>query len=163
MSAAVLSKFFEKHPDFKHQNISRYVMPRPFTREGLETRLAIRSVFEANPAMPHADLRRQFNVVQTMVDSALGKTAAEWQALLDATPAGNARAIPADGEPTRPVAVPTIAATNMPGLEQGIVKFTRKPAKMGEDYIFWIPRVYVRNGLVDPNAEYEVYLKKKRM
>nr|MDO8108938.1 hypothetical protein [Candidatus Sigynarchaeota archaeon] len=30
-------------------------------------------------------------------------------------------------------------AVKMPGLEQGIVKFTRKPAKMGVDYIFWIP------------------------
>jgi hypothetical protein len=54
---------------------------------------------------------------------------------------------------TRPVAV-------MPGLEQGIVKFTRKPAKMGEDHIFWIPRVYIKNGIVDPSVEYEVYLKK---
>ena len=45
-------------------------------------------------------------------------------------------------------------------LEKGVVKFTRKPAKMGEDYIFWIPRVYVRNGLVDVSVEYEVYLKK---
>ena len=31
---------------------------------------------------------------------------------------------------------------------------------MGEDYIFWIPRVYVRNGLVDPSCEYELYLRK---
>ncbi len=50
----------------------------------------------------------------------------------------------------------------MPGIEQGIVKFTRKPAKMGEDFIFWIPRVYVRNGLVDPNSEYEIFLAKKK-
>ncbi len=48
----------------------------------------------------------------------------------------------------------------MPGLEQGIVKFTRKPAKMGTDYIFWIPRTYVKNGLVDPNVEYEIFLRK---
>jgi len=47
-----------------------------------------------------------------------------------------------------------------PGLEQGFVMFKRKPAKMGDDHIFWIPRVYLRNGLVDPNAEYEVYLRK---
>jgi hypothetical protein len=45
-------------------------------------------------------------------------------------------------------------------LEKGVIKFTRKPAKMGEDYIFWIPRVYVKNGLVDPTVEYEIYLKK---
>jgi len=56
-------------------------MPRPFTREGLETRVAIRKAFEANPAMSHADLRRQFGAVQQMVDSAMGKTAAEWQAM----------------------------------------------------------------------------------
>lgn len=49
----------------------------------------------------------------------------------------------------------------MPGIKEGVVKFTRKPAKMGEDYIFWIPRVYLKNGLVEPGVEYEVYLKKK--
>jgi|SRR5271157_1876614 len=114
------------------------VMPRPFTREGIETRLAIRKAFEANPALSRPDLCRQFNVLQTMVDSALGKTATEWQALLDATPAGNpriekdARAEPTGAEPTRHAATPTITAITMPGLEQGIVKFTRKPAKMGE-------------------------------
>ncbi len=47
-------------------------------------------------------------------------------------------------------------------LEKGYVKFTRKPAKMGEDYIFWIPRVYIKNGIVDPACEYEVYLHKKK-
>nr|MDO8114224.1 hypothetical protein [Candidatus Sigynarchaeota archaeon] len=45
-------------------------------------------------------------------------------------------------------------------IDKGVVKFTRKPAKMGEDYIFWIPRVYIKNGLVDPTIEYEIYLKK---
>lgn len=50
--------------------------------------------------------------------------------------------------------------TVMPGLEQGVVKFMRKPAKMGDDYIFWIPRVYIKNGLVTPGIEYDVYLKK---
>jgi hypothetical protein len=49
----------------------------------------------------------------------------------------------------------------MPGLAQGVVKFTRKPAKMGMDYIFWVPRVYVKNGIVDPRVEYEVFLKKR--
>ena len=142
-------------------------MPRPFTREGIETRLAIRKALEANPALSRPDLRRQFNVLQTMVDSALGKTAPEWQALLDATPASNARieektnAEPVGADPTRPAAAHAIAVITMPGLEQGIVKFTRKPAKMGEDFIFWIPRVYIRNGLVDPNVEYEVYIKKR--
>ena len=50
----------------------------------------------------------------------------------------------------------------MPGIEQGIVKFTRKPAKMGGDYVFMVPRVYLKNGLVDPTCEYEVYLKQKK-
>ncbi|MBN2150568.1 MAG: hypothetical protein JW839_03880 [Candidatus Lokiarchaeota archaeon] len=51
-------------------------------------------------------------------------------------------------------------ATNVLGIEQGFVMFRRKPAKMGDDHIFWIPRVYIKNGLVDPACEYEVYLKK---
>jgi hypothetical protein len=134
---------------------------RPFNREGLESRLAIRSALDANPNMSHADLRRQFNVSQAMVDSALGKTATEWQALLDATPAGEPmqRSPPERGFTVSPAPATPI----MPGLDQGILKFTRKPAKMGNDYMFWIPRVYVRNGLVDPNAEYDIYLKKKRV
>ena len=132
-------------------------MPRPFTREGIETRLAIRMAYEADPAIMHSDLRRQFNVIQPMVDSALGKTAAEWKSLLDTTPTNVmprvnlAHSLPTNSK--SPV---------MPGLEQGIVKFTRKPAKMGEDYIFWIPRVYIKNGLVDPSIEYEIYLKRKK-
>ncbi|MEX2680394.1 MAG: hypothetical protein Q6373_002245 [Candidatus Sigynarchaeota archaeon] len=46
-------------------------------------------------------------------------------------------------------------------IEKGVVKFMRKPAKMGDDYIFWIPRVYIKNGLVDPSVEYDVYLRKR--
>jgi hypothetical protein len=46
------------------------------------------------------------------------------------------------------------------GFETAVVKFRRKPAKMGADYIFWIPRTYIRNGLVDPNVEYDLYLKR---
>ena len=42
-----------------------------------------------------------------------------------------------------------------------VIKFARKPAKMGGDYIFWIPRVYVKNGLVDPAIEYDVILVKR--
>jgi len=133
-------------------------MPRPFTREGLETRIAIRTAFEANPAMLHADLRRQFNVVQQMIDSAMSKTAAEWQALLDAAPAKETRP---ETTPRKEIENAVTSASSMPGLEQGIVKFTRKPAKMGSDFIFWIPRIYIKNGLVDPSAEYEVYLKRK--
>nr|MDO8114875.1 hypothetical protein [Candidatus Sigynarchaeota archaeon] len=51
-------------------------------------------------------------------------------------------------------------AANEFTLEHGVVKFTRKPAKMGTDYIFWIPRAYVKNGIVDTSVEYEVYLRK---
>jgi len=32
--------------------------------------------------------------------------------------------------------------------------------QMGEDFIFWIPRVYVKNDVIDPKSEYEVYLRK---
>lgn len=140
-------------------------MPRPYTREGIETRFAIRTALDENPAIPHAEVRRQFSVAQAMIDSALGKTSVEWQALLDATPASKIRPEKKvrDVSPNREsTASPTVVPASMPGLEQGIVKFTRKPAKMGEDFIFWIPRVYLKNGLVDPSAEYEIYLKKKQ-
>ncbi len=43
-----------------------------------------------------------------------------------------------------------------------IVRFTRKPAKSGVNYLIWIPRALVRDGLVDPNAEYEIYLQRSR-
>jgi|SRR5271157_248811 len=137
-------------------------MPRPFTREGLETRIAIRTAYEANPATSLADLRRQFDVLQQLVDSAMGKTAVEWQALLDVTPARDPSPRQPKAASVAPAPVPNTVQTGptMPGFEQGIIKFTRKPAKMGEDFIFWIPRVYIKNGLVDPNVEYEVYLKK---
>ena len=51
-------------------------------------------------------------------------------------------------------------ARDIQGFETAVVRFRRKPAKMGADYIFWIPRTYIRNGLVDPTVEYEVYLKR---
>lgn len=63
--------------------------------------------------------------------------------------------------PTSAPAIATPVLAKMPGFEQGVVKFARKPAKMGQDYILWIPRVYLKNGLVDPTVVYEVYLKKK--
>jgi hypothetical protein len=55
---------------------------------------------------------------------------------------------------------PQAAQANLQGFETATIKFRRKPAKMGADYIFWIPRTYIRNGLVDPSVEYEVYLKR---
>lgn len=42
---------------------------------------------------------------------------------------------------------------------QGTVKFKRKPAKTGPEYIFVIPRSFVKNGLINPNRTYEIYLK----
>ena len=38
------------------------------------------------------------------------------------------------------------------------VHFKRKPAKMGDRYVFNIPKNYIDNGLIDPNEEYIVYL-----
>jgi hypothetical protein len=36
------------------------------------------------------------------------------------------------------------------------VTFKRKPAKQGADWMFYIPRVYVENGIIDPNRAYKV-------
>jgi hypothetical protein len=46
-------------------------------------------------------------------------------------------------------------------MKTNALRFDRKPAKMGEDFIFWIPRVYIKNELIDPACEYHVYLVKK--
>ena len=48
---------------------------------------------------------------------------------------------------------------NIDFLEKGI-KFKRKPAKMGERYVFTIPQSYIENGLIDPNETYMIYLAK---
>ena len=37
-----------------------------------------------------------------------------------------------------------------------VTVFNRKPAKMGEDYIFKIPRGSIRDGIIDPNKKYEL-------
>lgn len=34
----------------------------------------------------------------------------------------------------------------------------KKLAKMGQDYIISIPRIYIRNGIIDPKKIYNVYL-----
>ncbi|MEX2755251.1 MAG: hypothetical protein Q6365_007630 [Candidatus Sigynarchaeota archaeon] len=39
------------------------------------------------------------------------------------------------------------------------IKFKKKPAKMGADHCFWIPRSFIKNGLIDVTKTYEVYLK----
>ncbi len=46
------------------------------------------------------------------------------------------------------------------GKDMDIVTFRRKPAKTGTNYLIWIPRTMVRDGRIDPDAEYEVYLRK---
>ncbi len=136
------------------------------TKAGMVLRRAVRADFDANPKIDHLVLRRNHGVSEGIVESALTKTLAEWDALIAATPddvpaALNAKPAPVNITPPAAKAGETTTAVVMPGLEQGIVKFTRKPAKMGEDYIFWVPRVYLKNGIVDPHVEYEVYLKKK--
>jgi hypothetical protein len=139
------------------------------TKAGAVLRRAVRADADANPGIDHMKLRSKHGVAEGIVASSLTKTVAEWDALIAATPddqpfvkkekVSPARdAIPADA-PADIGSTPTPVV--MPGLEQGVVKFTRKPAKMGQDYIFWVPRVYLKNGLVDPRVEYEVYLKKK--
>jgi len=51
-----------------------------------------------------------------------------------------------------------------PGDEQArdkdVVAFRHKIAKTGVNYCIWIPRKLVREGRIDPHAEYEVYLRK---
>lgn len=42
-------------------------------------------------------------------------------------------------------------------LEKAI-HFKRKPAKMGDRYVFNIPQNYVENGLIDPKETYIIYL-----
>jgi hypothetical protein len=141
-------------------------MGKKMTKAGMELRHAIRADADANPSIDHKELRSKHGVAEGIVESALTKTVAEWDALISITPGDVPAAPRAKPAPTAPAknggdATAAITTAIMPGMEQGIIKFTRKPAKMGTDYIFWIPRVYVKNGLVDPRAEYEVYLKKK--
>jgi len=135
------------------------------TRSGIELRRNIRADLDANPELSIADLRRKYKTTPIIVASALSKTVDEWTAMIDSAPASNS--ISRHGKPSQANSKEMEnkelnSSTIMPGLEQGIVKFMRKPAKMGEDFIFWIPRVYIKNGLVDPSVEYEIYLKKKQ-
>ncbi len=150
-------------------------MGKKMTRAGMVLRRAVRADIDAKPTIDHLKIRSKHGVAEGIIESALTKNIAEWDALIVATPDDapvvhrpkRAPASAVSETPSPPAAtrgeatkVPTAAAA-MPGLEQGVVKFTRKPAKMGTDYIFWVPRVYVKNGLVDPRTEYEVYLKKR--
>ncbi len=146
-------------------------MGKKMTRDGMELRRAVRADLDASPGIDHLAIRRKHGVAEGIVESALTKTLAEWDALLAVTPdektaAPMAEAIVAldSAASAGAGAAPQRATAHepaMPGIEQGVVKFLRKPAKMGQDHIFWIPRVYIKNGLVDPTCEYEVYLKKR--
>ncbi len=144
-------------------------MGKKMTKAGMVLRRAIRADADAHPDHDHKALRSKHGVPEGIIESAMTKTVAEWDALIAATPddlaivkkekAPPARDVTPDDAPVDNGIAPAPVA--MPGLEQGYVKFTRKPAKMGEDYIFWVPRVYLKNGLVDPHVEYEVFLRKK--
>jgi len=47
-------------------------------------------------------------------------------------------------------------------LETFIKLVKNKPiAKMGPDFIIWIPRDMIRSGQIDPSEKYEIFLKKK--
>ncbi len=148
-------------------------MGKKMTKAGAELRRAVRADLDADPNIDHKKIRSKHGVAEGIIESAMTKTLAEWDALIATTPDDEpaatkektfqALSTSTNGTPASSAAAPTPAANAaaMPGLEQGIVKFTRKPAKMGQDYIFWIPRVYIKNGLVDQACEYEVYLKRK--
>ena len=137
------------------------------TLEGMKQRRAIRADVDAAPAADHLQFRSKYRVGEGIIASALTRTVAEWDALIVATPADVVEKPRQPEKEQQQALAPAIEKTEQKtgfitlGLEQGFVKFIRKPAKMGMDYIFWIPRVYVKNGLVDPSCEYEVYLKKR--
>ncbi len=140
-------------------------MGKKMTKAGMLARRAIRADIDANPDIDHKVLRSKHRAPEGFIESARTKTVAEWDAIIAATPEDIIAVPPA--KPATSVKDPSAAEADvpaspaMPGLEQGYVKFSRKPAKMGADYIFWVPRVYLKNGIVDPHVEYEVYLKKK--
>jgi hypothetical protein len=43
-------------------------------------------------------------------------------------------------------------------LKKKIIKFSKKPAKHGDYYIFHIPNSFIKEGLIDPSKKYTVYL-----
>jgi hypothetical protein len=126
-------------------------MPRSVSKKTAELRLAIRHHADAHPDASNSELSAKFSVGPYDIAKALERTADQWQAIVDGT-----TPIPA----ARPRASSPPSPSLDSGFETAVVKFRRKPAKMGADFIFWIPRTYIRNGLVDPNVEYEVYLKR---
>jgi hypothetical protein len=137
------------------------IMGKKMTKAGMVTRRAIHADIDTNPAIDHVKLRSKYRIQDQVITSAMTKTVAEWDTLIAATPDDQPSTPRVFNPPeTRPGSGEDVGIA-MPGIEQGVVKFTRKPAKMGEDYILWIPRVYIKNGLVDHGVEYEIFLKKK--
>jgi hypothetical protein len=57
-------------------------MPRTLKKEDMELRRAIRAEKDGNPSLTHREIRDKFSISQSSVVSALGKTVAEWDALL---------------------------------------------------------------------------------
>jgi len=43
-------------------------------------------------------------------------------------------------------------------LNKKIIKFSKKPAKHGNYYIFHIPNSFIKEGLINPDKIYTVYL-----
>jgi len=43
-------------------------------------------------------------------------------------------------------------------FEKKVVKFTKKVAKTGRAYCFYIPSSFIKNGLIDPTKTYTVFL-----
>ncbi|MBN2308509.1 MAG: hypothetical protein JXR94_06030 [Candidatus Hydrogenedentes bacterium] len=131
-------------------------MGKKLTKDGMVLRRAIRATVDAAPGIDHAVVRKEYGVAEGIVASALTRTLAEWDAAIAAEGAAPAVAPREAGKGAPPGQAPPKL-----GIEQGFIMFRRKPAKMGEDHIFWVPRVYIKNGLVDPSCVYEVYLKRK--
>ncbi|MEX2718520.1 MAG: hypothetical protein Q6353_002200 [Candidatus Sigynarchaeum springense] len=146
-------------------------MGKKMTRAGMETRRTIRAEIDARPDIDHLELRRKYQVSEGIIESAMSKTVDEWDAIIKETPPDQPVSENRDRQTSNKESearassngdhsITTASTAVMPGIEQGIIKFARKPAKMGMDFIFWVPRVYIKNGLVDPTCEYDVFLKK---
>jgi len=45
-------------------------------------------------------------------------------------------------------------------LEKGYIKIkSKKIAKSGPDHLIILPRIYIQNGIIDPDEVYDVYLR----
>lgn len=48
-------------------------------------------------------------------------------------------------------------------LDKQVVQFLRKPAKTGRNYIFVIPANYIKNGLIDVNKTYRIFVVEQKL